>query len=120
MAAEDEVTTGEIARNLRDMRTDTQVQNNAMRNDMQLAIGKLEAGIHEVRVQIAEAPYVHNGIFEEVRKSQGERIGEIEKDVIEIRSTLARVNQVLWGAVISIFCSVVGGIVLAILLAGVK
>lgn len=108
-----DITVGELGRNLRDFRADTQTNLNSVRTDTQIAISKLESAIHDVRTAIAQAPYVNSAIFEEVRKSQGERIGELE-------DTVSRVNQVAWGAVISILVSIVGGVIVAVLLAGLK
>jgi hypothetical protein len=101
-AKQHEVTVGELGRNVRDFRT-----------DMQITVSKLETAVHEVRSEITRAPYVNTAIFEEVRKSQGERIGELE-------DTVRRVNAVAWGAVISMVVSVTGGVVLALLVAGVR
>ena len=118
--SDDDVTVGEIVRTLRDFRADQHMQNNATRNDMQVAIGKLENALNETRMQIAQAPYVHEQIFEEVRRSQGERIGELEKDIINVNAQLTRVSQLLWGAVVSIIVSVVAGVILAVVTMVIK
>lgn len=104
-----EVTVGELGRNLRDFRSDTQTNLNSVRTDTQIAVSKLESAIHEMRTTIAQAPYVNTAIFEEVRKSQGERIGELE-------DTVRKVNSVAWGAIISLLVTVVGSIVVALVL----
>lgn len=110
-----EVTIGELSRNLRDFREDSSKQMGGIRTDMQMAISKLENAVHDVRTAVAEAPYVDQTLWEEVRKSQGERIGESERDIVEIKGTLTKVNQLAWGAVISVMVTVVGGGTLAVI-----
>lgn len=111
-----EITIGEISRNLRDFREDSSKQMGGIRSDMQTAISKLESAVHDVRTAIAEAPYVDQTLWEEVRKSQGERIGELEKDIVELRGVLSRVNQRAWGAVLSILGSVIAAVIIALVL----
>lgn len=114
----DHVTVGELSRNIRDFRLDAAANINAVRSDTQSTIAKLETAVQDVRTAVAEAPYVHSGIFEEVRRAQGERLGELERDLIGLQQALSKANALAWGAIVSLVVSVTGAIIVAVVLAG--
>lgn len=87
----DDVTTGELARTLEAMRRDTSTSMHGLRNEMTIAIGKLDLSVDEMAARMADT-YVNLRHFEEVRRGHGERVGDLEDDLqrfkAEIRSEL--------------------------------
>ena len=83
------VTVGELARNVRELRVDTQSDMSEIRATLQGLDERTRAG-------------------ELSAKSQGERLGRVERDVREITLTLRSINKVAWtGLVLPLVSAVI-------------
>lgn len=110
MAGEDDVTPGELRRNIKDMREDFQRALNQMEKTLERTLGELN-----------NLPYLRKDVYDadqktaiSDQKARGERIGRIEQDVAGIKTTLAKVNFTAWTAiVIPIFTAIAIAVILA-------
>lgn len=107
---DDDVTPGELRRNIQDMRQDTQRALNQMERTLEKALEALDT-----------LPFVRTDVYDADQKTamadqkaRGERIGRIEQDVSGLKTTLTKVNFTAWTAVvIPIFTAIVIALILA-------
>jgi hypothetical protein len=82
------VSTAELAYRLAEFRKDTAQSMHALRNDMSVAITKLDMSLDEIAQSMSKS-YVNLQLWEEVRRNQGERIGMLEQRMAHIEEKSA-------------------------------
>lgn len=125
---EDDVTLGELRRNIQDMRIDYERGIQEARQDTQKAINVMQRSVDKLVDGIERLPYVRADLFEERvssvakhfeerQKTMGERLGNIEGEVKGVKGTLSKINFTAWTAIVLPLCV---GVFTAMLLAVVN
>lgn len=83
VAIEHDITTAELARNLRDYRNDTSKALHDVRNEMTGALGRFGLELDDLASTMSKG-YVSVQLWEEVRRNQGERIGALEQRMAKL------------------------------------
>ena len=98
--AEEEVSLGELRRNIQDMRIDSERVAQEIRQDTQRSLNNMQRSIDKMADGFERLPYVRADLYDERQKANGERMGQMEKEINGVKTTLSKVNWLVWTAVI--------------------
>lgn len=105
--ADNDVTLGELRRDLRDTQQDHERRIAEYRQENQRALAELQRSFDKLADSIQSLPFVRQDVYEERQRGTGERVGKIE-------ATLSKINFTAWtGVVLPLTVMFVGVMLLA-------